>query len=255
MKLHNILIFMCVFFILSGNSYADCDLWVYSSQDLPVSGVAVYFRNITDNSTLSNTTTNSAGRAVFSGNCINVSVRSDYPSTSYSAVLTNVSAYPAVHINHWIAGRVQLRNTLGQYLDGQDCSVTVYAHNTSILIHDYDTQCQTGEPYVDKNGNWASITNCVFTDSMGWYYFKGRTDEAMGYEYDKKYDLVFVCNGETIKTTFFVDLERQIDTHKIEDFAQRYGGVILLGILVGVFLLGVVCIIIYFLNRSQKKRN
>lgn len=232
---------------------ADCDVWVYSATNDPVANVTITYRNITDNATLSTNKTGVTGRSVHLGNCINVSIKADYPSSGYTALLTNASVCSTPHINDWVTARVQLKNTLGSYLEGQDCSVSIYEANTTILIHDYDTLCSTGEPYVDGSGNWVSPTDCKFTDSRGWYYFKGEITEDLGFEYDHHYDLVFVCNAKTATATFLTTLEKQPDMNKLEDFVQKQGGYIVLGIVIAIIILIIITCFIIVINYAKKK--
>ena len=233
---------------------ADCEAWIYSSSGEPVANVTVIYRNITNNETLSTNTTETSGRSIHLGNCINISIRTDYPSSGYSALLTNASVLSEAHINDWVTARVQVKNTLGSYLEGQDCSVSIYGANTTILIHDYDTLCSTGEPYIDASGNWVSPTDCKFTDSMGWYYFKGEITEDLGFEYDKSYDLIFVCNGKTETVTFLTTLDKQPDINKLEDFVQKQAGYILLGVVLAIIVLILIAGIVIIVIAAKKKK-
>lgn len=236
---------------------ADCDIWAYSAVNEPVANVTVTYRNITNNETLSTNTTGANGRSVRLGNCVNVSITTKYPSSGYTAVLTNASVRGSGYINDWITARVQLKNTLGYYLEGQDCSVSVYGANTSILIHDYDTLCSTGEPYIDASGNWVSPADCKFTDSRGWYYFKGEITEDLGFEYDKYYDLVFVCNSKTATVTFLTTLEKRPDMNKLEAFVQKQSGYIILGVVFAIIVLiaaACIIIVIYYTKKKDNKR-
>lgn len=251
--------FVSMIIIVNGltNVNADCDVWVSSAAGNPVANVTVTYRNISDNTTLSTNTTGITGRSVHSGNCINVSITTDYPSSSYTALLRNASVISEANINDWVTARIQVMNTLGQFLEGQDCSVSVYENtteNSTALIHDYETLCTIGEPYVDDSGNWVSPTECKFTDSRGWYYFKGKIDESMGYEYNKYYNLIFVCNGEVEIVTFLTTLDKQPDVTKFEAFMQKQGGYIVLAILGALLILIVVVAIIIMWHEAKKKQ-
>lgn len=240
--------------VISQTTTALCDIYVYSSLDSPVQNTEIILKNLTDGSTLATNLTNLSGMFTYTGSCENISVSATYPSSNYSALLRNASVLSQAHINGWITARVQLVNTLGSFLEGQDCSVVVYGANTSTLIHDYNTLCQTGEPYLDKNNNWATVTNCKFTDSRGWYTFKGKIDESMNYEYDNHYDLIFTCNGKQETVTFTTKLERQPDMNKLEDFTRDYGGVLFLLFLLLIIVIVFILLFVILINKKQDKK-
>ncbi len=231
---------------------AECDVWVKSCLDLPVEHAEVYFRNITTDDLFYNTTTDATGYATYTGGCGNASITIIYPSSAYSASLSSVSASDVYYINDYVSASVQLTNTLGSYLEGQDCSVVVYEVNTSHLIHDYNTLCYVGESFVDANGNLVSTSDCKLTDSSGFYHFKGRTDESLGYVYGESYDIVMVCNSKNATHTFRLDLDKPYDIGKVEHFSQRYGGLIVLAILMGAGILVVVSFVVWFIYQSKK---
>lgn len=255
-RLLNLLLLLLIglYFIMPVN--ADCIIWFRSAGGEPVSNITVVFRNGTTNATMSTNTTDSSGRAVHLGACINVSVQATYPSSGYSAVLSGVSVTSEPYINDYVTARVQVKNTLGSYLEGQDCSVSVYEANSSNLIHDYDTLCTTGEPYVDDSGNWVSPTECKFSDSMGWYYFKGEIKESMGFKYNTVYDINFICNGKNITGTFKTQLDKQPDIDKLEDFAQKQTGYIIMFGFFGFGFAFIVILLLLFYNKTKsRKRN
>ena len=83
-----------------------------------------------------------------------------------------------------------------------------------------------------------SISDCVFTDSDGWYYFQGRTDESLGFEYGRYYDLTFVCNGKSVRAPFYLDVEQAPnDMQKTEVWIQRYSGYLIIAAAVVVAVL------------------
>ena len=167
-------------------------------------------------------------------------------------VLSSVSALDVYYINNHMTASVQLTNTLGSYLEGRDCAVAVYQANTSYVVYDYDTLCCLNGSFIDANGNRVSVSDCKLTDSLGFYHFKGRTDESLGYVYGESYDLVFTCSGKNSTHTFLMDLEKPYDMQKVEYFSQRYGGLIVLAILVGAGILIVVSFVVWFIYQSKK---
>lgn len=248
------LFLLCLLLVVISSSptNADCNTWVLSASALPVENVNVTWMNGATNATLDTSATDASGHATYAGNCVNISTRYRFPSSAYTAVLRNASVLSDVHVNDMVTARIQLINTLGQYLEGQDCSVVVYESNTSNVVHDYNTQCKYGEPYIDTSGNWVATSDCKFTDSLGWYYFQGRTDESMGYKFNEEYDLIFTCNGKTDTVTFQLDIEKQpADSSKIEEYAMRYGGWIVAVCLIGLFIVVAAAFIVVLVFRQK----
>jgi hypothetical protein len=132
------------------------------------------------------------------------------------------------------------------------------------MVNDYKTQCQYAPQIIcglttESGGcNYAATTNCSFTDSAGWYYFKGRTDESLGYSWNKTYELRFICNAKNSSAYFTLELEKQPDTNKLEAFLNQYGGMIVLGIIgggAGLLLLSFALFILSVAwNRGKKRR-
>jgi hypothetical protein len=182
-------------------------------------------------------------------------------STTLAAFLSNVSISPVVHLNDVVSASVYLTNSNGP-LEGQDCSVVSYFNGT--ILHDYHTLCQYAPQIIcgllsESGGcNYAATTNCSFTDSAGGYYFTGRTDESLGYSWNKTYELRFICNAKNSSAYFTLELEKQPDTSKLEAFLNQYGGMIVLGFLGTGALLVFAVILVSFLSwawhRGRKKR-
>lgn len=182
-------------------------------------------------------------------------------TTTLAAFLSNVSISSNVHINDYVTASVQLTNSNGP-LEGQDCSVVSYYNGT--MLNDYHTLCQYSPQIIcgltEESGgcNYAATTNCSFTDSGGGYYFKGRTDESLGYWWNKIYELRFTCNGKNSSGYFTLGLEKQPDTNKFEAFFNNYGGMVVLGVLVIFGLLGFISLGSFFVSwawRSGKKKH
>lgn len=235
------LIFL-VCLLLAAGSYGDCALTVLSATGEALGNAPVTVVNASTGGTVFTNTTDDSGIFRYNlSSCDLVNFSISYAVSNYSATLTNASASSEVYLNDLVSARVQIKNTLGSYLEGQDCAVVVYKANSSDIVHDYKTQCQKGEPYLDCSGstcNWASVTNCAFSDSLGWYYFQGRTDESLGYEYGGAYDLVFVCNGKSATASFSVGLDKAPgDMDRIEALILTYGGFIVVVLALGVVVL------------------
>ena len=227
--------------------------WIFDILSSPIPGVFIDVRNASSNASLWSNFSDASGYALYLGEDFEeLFIYLDFPA--YSAVLSNVSGDPVVHINDWVTGRVKLSNSLGAFLEDQDCSVVVYVSNSSILVHDYDTRCRAGSSFVDRHGDWVSIGNCSLTDSGGWYYFKGRVDESMGFEYDQVYDLIFMCNGQTANFSFTTSFEKTpLDMRKTEDFIRNYGGLLVIYVFFGFLclLFLIIIIILFYLIRKR----
>lgn len=224
--------------ILPPPSVYPINFWVFDVLDSPISDVSFTIYTASTNVSLWSNLSDASGYTLYPNSVSEeLHIYLDFPA--YSAVLSNVSGDPVVHLNDWVSGRVRLSNSVGAFLEDQDCSVVVYMSNSSILVHNYDTRCLAGPSFVDRHGDWVSIGDCSLTDSGGWYYFKGRVDESMGFVYDESYDLVFTCNGQTANFSFTTSFEKTpLDMRKTEDFIRNYGG---LFVVYGVF--GFLCLL------------
>jgi len=180
-------------------------------------------------------------------------------TTTLAAVLSNVSLPATVYINDIITARVQLTNTGGSYLEAQDCSVVSY-HNGS-LLYDYNTRCQYAPELLcgldDSQPNlcnWAAASNCSFTDSMGNYYFMGRTDEGLGYRWNETYELVITCNMKNSSASFTLANQRgPVDTDRIEDFLRNNGGYVVLLLAGGLSALFGIALVLSVIGWSWKR--
>lgn len=217
---------------------ADCSVVQFSSLGDPAVNVGVVVKNLTDNSTLAVGVTDVNGLFTYpSASCDNVSFLLTLTSSNYSAVLSNGSVTSIVPLGSNISARVQLKNTLGSYLEAQDCSVAAFDANTSALVYAYNTLCKQDETYIDSAGNWASVSGCRFTDSQGWYYFSGEVSENLGFVYNHDYNLVLTCNAKSVSLPFHTDLGRLPDTEMYGDFISREGGYILVLFVIGFIVL------------------
>jgi hypothetical protein len=157
-----------------------------------------------------------------------------YPLSAYSAAIQNFTVSNQTYLNSYVSGCVQLVNTLGEYLEGQDASVVAYVANTSVLVHDYKTQCVMKPQLVCRGSegcNYESVSDCSFTDSQGWYCFKGLVTETEGFEFNGYYDLTITINAKQARLPFHVVNEKPTDWQKTEDWIRNNGGTIILMIL------------------------
>lgn len=230
---------------------ADCYVQVLSFNNEPVGGASVSWTDLATNTSLNTSLSESDGWAYYSGVCDNVSITSAYPSSAYAAVLSNLSVLSDVHLNDYVTASIQLKNTLGEYLEGQDCRVVILKANTSEVVHDYDTSCKIKPALVCSGSdvcNYQSVSDCKFTDSMGMYFFKGSTAESLGFEYDQEYSIVFDCNGQTGNSTFRMGLDKApADMNKIEYQVYEYGGYIVVGAVFGAIGLIVLAFVLWLL--------
>jgi hypothetical protein len=235
-----------------------CAVNIMSSAGEPVQYATATIRNITSGVLYGTNSSDSSGNVYWNMSCEDLNWTIVYPTSSYSAVLGNMSVQSEVHINDYVTARVQILNTLGSMLEGQDASVSVYDANGS-LIHDFRTLCQSKPEIVCQGSvcNYASVSDCEFSDSQGWYYFKGKVLEADGFAYASNYTLRIVANGQMAESNFTTVLDKQPDTSKLEAFLNQYGGMIVLGILGTGALLVFAVIAVSFLSwawhRGRKK--
>lgn len=240
-------IFLLVFCVgVSG----DCEVVLLSSLGLPVENAPVSVVDLSSNVSLLTNSTDAAGAYFFVGNCSNISLVVSIPSSNYSAVLSNGSISSVVPLNDFVSARVQLKNTLGVPLEAQDCSVNIF-DDSSVLVFSYDTLCRQGEPYIDSSGNWASFSKCPFTDSQGWYYFRGEVKEPF-FDYAHNYSLQFVCNGQNYSMRFSTGLEKHTDLNKYAAMVEKQGGVIALYVIGGLFLLLLLAFVLWVLFGRKK---
>lgn len=155
-------------------------------------------------------------------------------TTLVQAQLLNASISSKAYLNSKVTGQLQLVNSLTlDPLEGQDCSVVAYVANTSELVYDFRTLCQS-KPQIICQGsvcNWGSVSDCVYSDSLGMYYFSGTVSEANNFEWNQWYDLSFTCNGKQVRLPFHIVNEKPTDMQKIEDWIRNNGGTIILIIL------------------------
>ena len=213
----------------------------------PVVNVSVYVYNDTGD-LVANDTTNSLGNVSLDSLASStVSVVGYIPSSNYHAVLANIVVSDKVFMNDILSGSLRLINTLGNPLEAQDCSVVTMENDTNRIIKDYRTQCYAGEPYVDEDtGNWATYSNCPFTDSNGGYYFSSKISEDDGYQSGMYYLLQFTCNGKTNSSLFYVDVPKPTDISSWFEWARRYSGILVIYLALGIALI----ILIYLIKRG-----
>lgn len=174
--------------------------------------------------------TSSDGTAYFSVDSLTDSVYIEgvIPSSNYHAEISAIQVPQKIFLNDILSGSIRLINTLGQPLEAQDCSVVTMENDTRRVIKWYDTQCYSGEPYVDSAGNWVSYSKCPFTDSNGNYYFNTKITSDEGYQTGVYYILQFTCNGKTNSSVFYVDVPKPPDVESWFDWAWRYRGIVFL---------------------------
>lgn len=236
---------------------ADCSLYVRSSSGLAVSGAEVIVTNSSNGGVVFDNLTDVSGGVLVIGDCNATNFSVQYPSSAYAAVVGNVTISSAVYLDDYVSGQLQLKNTLGQPLEGQDCSVTAYLVNGSdlVLVKDYQTQCVYKPDLVCPNGvcNYAAVIDCPFTDSGGWYHFKGKVFESEGFQYNRLYRLTFVCNGQIASGNFTTDLTRGTDMDKWGAWVSLRGGYILLGVVSIIALVAFAAFLLLVWNYIQRK--
>jgi hypothetical protein len=254
--------FLLLSFVLLGflcnPASADCSVYARSSSGLAVSGAEVIVTNTSNGGVVFDNLTSLSGGVSVIGDCNSTNISVQYPSSAYSAVIGNVSVSSSVYLDDYVSGELQLRNTLGQPLEGQDCSVAAYLANGSdlVLVKDYSTQCLYKPDLVCPNGvcNYAAVIDCPFTDSDGWYRFRGKVLESEGFQYNRLYRLTFVCNAQIASANFTTGLSRGTDMDKWGDWISSQGGFIVLGVISIIGLVVFVAFLVLAYNFVTKRR-
>lgn len=244
-----LLCLLCVSFVS-----ADCTVYSYSASGLPIAYSVVLVKNSISNVTIMTNSTDLLGSFTYLGDCSNLSFSFSLPSSNYSAVIVNASVASPVPMDDFIRARLRLVNTLGQALEAQDCKVSALSSDGSALIYSWDTLCRQGEPYLDSSGNWAAVSNCSFTDSQGWYYFRGLASRSSGFVYGDSYVLNVVCNGQSINLPFSMNLGKHEDLNEIEAWAANRTGLILLYFL-GIIVLGFIIVVFVKWIKGRKGKD
>ena len=120
---HSLFVFFGILVFFSLPAFSDCEVFVRDNSGDSIENMAVFFRSFSSNSSLFNSTTDSSGYVLYSGDCGNLSIEFDYPSSQYATNLSGAYVDPIVYINDWVTARVQLLSSSGSGIEGQDCSV------------------------------------------------------------------------------------------------------------------------------------
>lgn len=232
----------------------------YSSDGLPVANITVQIYNESGSKVFENVTNVLGNVTAYDLGGESFYIRHDYPSSAYSARIDYINGSRRVFLNDIFGATLRLVNTLGQSLEGQDCSVAIYRNDTNTLVKDYDTTCRQGEKYIDTSGNWATVTDCPLTNSYGIYHFYTKITQEDGYEYGRYYTARITCNAKTEGVTFYVDVPKPVDVEAYTDTTVRYAGYIFLlfifaivGLLFLVIIIGVVLFLWKFFSRVRKQ--
>lgn len=172
-----------------------------------------------------------------------------YPSSGYSAVISDGFCDPIVMINDFGSLSLTLKNTLGEFLEAQDGNVFITELTNNKVIKNYDTLCKAGEPQVDDDGNWFTYSNCPITDSRGGYHYRFDVKEGDGFYYNETYTVHVILNAKEYVCNFTTDLPRPPDTDKYKDMAQRYSGYLFIGIVLTIMVI----LVIILLRRLWQK--
>ena len=241
---------LCLLFILcllSFRALGDCSFYARSSSDLPVENARISVYNLSDGSLIFSNLTDSSGAVSYVGGCDGVNSSVSYAVSSYSASVSNFSISSLVPINDFVSARLNLKNTLGEFLEGQDAKVSAYLINPDgslSFVMDYPTQCIDKPKVVCSGGicNYAAASECPFTDSQGWYYFRGPVYESDGFKYNERYQLQVVINGVMVSGNFSTGLGKQADVNQMEDWASSNGGYIVLALFLGFAVLAIAAV-------------
>ena len=235
MMIKPIVLFVVALFLMplvSADDEADVTVYLVSAAALPVGNANITLRDASDNTTIASVLSdNTTGLATFedvnSTDYPEFNFKIVYPSSSYTASLTNVSCDSSPLLNDFGSVSVVVTNTLGEYLEAQDGSVFVTETADSdkkIIV--FNTTCRTGEQFIDDDGNWVSFTQCPVSDSRGNYNYVFPVLEKDGFFYNENYTVHVVINGLEESCNFTTALPRHVDADKWAAFGKQLGGVV-----------------------------
>jgi len=237
----SLLLVLLLCFSCSAEELINITLYHFSASNLPVGNVNVTLRDNANSTLASNLTDNSTGEASFYD--INTTdyplfnFLSRYPSSQYTAVLSNTSCPSSVRLNGFGSISVVVKNTLGQYLENQDGQVWVSEKdNPETVIMVYDTRCTYGGSYIDDLGNQVQVTDCPVSDSRGNYVYRFDVLEKDGFFYNENYTAHVVINGIEESCNFTTVLPRHADADKWAARGKSLGGFVFLLVFVYLFI-------------------
>lgn len=202
----------------------------------PIQNLNVSFRDITTLSVLNTSLTNSTGSAAYSGADYNLSILLTFPETNQTAEIKNATISSKVYINDFVSADFKVVNLIGQPQEAVSCSVAAF-NDKNELVHDYKTMCQKGEPFYDANLNYATLTGCTFTDSLGMYHFTGSTNEFWGFDNGENYSLIITCSGQKATLTFTPEGVKHTDLTKWQDDLMKNAGIYLIYVFIFIIAL------------------
>lgn len=233
--------------LASAASAQNVTLRYWDSDGDPVANITV-----TLNSTGVSNMTDVNGIVVFLNVSGDVVFTSQYPSSQYQAAIENLTVKSTVNLDDYVTASLRLRNTLGQNLEGQDCSVYV-TDTAGIVVHRYETECVQGAIYIDSGGNLAAPTYCPRTDSRGIYTFKGSVLEEDGFDYGRNYTLIIDCNGIQTTGDFYVTTPRPFDVSRRLVDVRLNAGVYLALFVAALGVLAFAAVLIAVLSSSWRR--
>lgn len=151
----------------------------------------------------------------------------------YCAVLTSTSCPAEVNVGSEGVFKTRLSNTLGFYLENQDCNVWVENIDGEI-VKAYPSMIYQQEviEQLDEEGNWMNIVQPEYplTDSLGWYVFPFTPERSWAWVGDE-YVIHTVCNGQETTCGFNVSNTRLLDVEDAERTMKAGGGIFILFII------------------------
>jgi len=152
----------------------------------------------------------------------------------YCAVLDSTSCPDEVNIGSEGVFKTRLSNTLGYYLENQDCNVWVENMDGEV-VKPYPSMIYQQEviEQLDEEGNWMNIVQPEFplTDSLGWYVFPFTPKRSWAWVGDG-YVIHAVCNGQETTCGFNVTSSRLPDMEDAERTLKSGGGVFIIFLIV-----------------------
>jgi len=237
------------------STYAIADntnitIFFFSSDGLPVTNVTVSMQNVSANGETINSS--STGNVTFYNIPYDLSYifNATFPSSAYASVVTSVCK-TSVMLGESGSILVNITNTLGEFLEAQDCDIYTTEQDNTNIIARYDTSCTYEDEYVDDGGNWATVTKCPLSNSRGQYPFTFPVTEDLGYFYGDNYTVYAVCNGKETSCNFITALPRRVDMEKTEAQAKNWAGIVFTFFILSLFAIFLIVILMMFYRKFR----
>lgn len=162
----------------------------------------------------------------------------------YCAVLSSTNCTQETHYGSPAVFTFVLANTLGDYLENQDCNLWIQ-NSDGIIVKSFDTlmSSQGVTQQLDDDGNWINVADkkVPLTDSLGRYLFEWMPDRSFMWQ-GETYTIHANCNGQTTNCQFTAREQRAVDINEAEVLTKKFSGMIvglLMALILGCVIVGV----------------